>query len=263
MARPRVYKTEAVVVRQSPMGEADRIVTLLSPERGQIRAVAKGVRRAGGRLTGHLELLNRVQVSVAEGRNLDIVVEAQCLDGFPALRNDLGKVAAGMYVAEIADAFSVPQENDHRDSDARKVYELVAEALGRLEAGDPADELLAGFKVRILALAGLAPEMSACVECGLSLAQRDHAYSAAAGGIVCPDCITSAPGPFLPVSVNAIKALRYYMSQGLAGAAALKVPSAVRKDAGRILDTHLRYHLDREPRSAGFLQSIGRDQAGP
>ncbi|MDD9994445.1 MAG: DNA repair protein RecO [Dehalococcoidia bacterium] len=236
MARPRVYKTEVVVVRQSPMGEADRIVTLLSPERGQIRAVAKGVRRAGGRLTGHLELLNRVQVSLAEGRNLDIVVEAQCLDGFPALRSDLGKVAAGMYLAEIADAFSVPQENDHRDSDARKVYELVAEALGRLEAG---------------------------VECGLGLAQRDHAYSAAAGGIVCPDCITGAPGPFLPVSVNAIKALRYYMSQGLAGAAALKVPYAVRKDAGRILDTHLRYHLDREPRSAGFLQSIGRDQAGP
>ena len=132
MARPRVYKTEGIVVRQSPMGEADRVLTLLSPERGQIRAVAKGVRRARGRLTGHLELLNRVHVSISKGRNLDIVVEAQCLDGLPALRNDLGRVAAGMYVAELADAFSVPQDDDHRDSDVRKVYELVTEALSRL-----------------------------------------------------------------------------------------------------------------------------------
>ena len=263
MTRPRVYKTEAVVVRQSPLGEADRVVTLLSPERGQIRAVAKGVRRAKGRLSGHLELLNRVQVSIAEGRNLDIVVEAHCLDGLPALRSDLGKVAAGMYVAELADYFSVPQEDDHRDSGVRKVYELVTETLRRLEAGAPADELLARFKVRLLALAGLAPELSVCVECGLSLAQREHAYSAAAGGMVCPDCITSAPGPFLPVSVNAIKTLRYYMSQGLAGAASLKVPSAVHADASRVLDTHLRYHLDREPRSASFLQSLGREPSGP
>ncbi len=263
MPRPRVYKTEAVVVRQSPLGEADRVVTLLSPERGQIRAVAKGVRRTSGRLTGHLELLNRVQVSLAEGRNLDIVVEAQCLDGFPALRSDLGKVAAGMYVAEMADAFSVPQEDDHGDSDAREIYGLVAEALGRLEAGGPADGLLACFKVRLLAVAGLAPELSVCIECGLTLEQREHAYSAAAGGMVCPDCVTVAPGPFLTVSVSAIKTLRYYMSQGLAGAASLGVPSPVLADVSRVLDTHLRYHLDREPRSAGFLQSIGRDPAGP
>ena len=73
MAKPRIYKTEAVVVRQSPLGEADRVITMLSPEHGQIRAVAKGVRRSTGRLTGHLELLNRVEVSVAEGRNLDVV----------------------------------------------------------------------------------------------------------------------------------------------------------------------------------------------
>jgi len=65
MAKPRIYKTEAVVVRQSPLGEADRIITMLSPEYGQIRAVAKGVRRLNSRLTGHLELLNHVEVSVA------------------------------------------------------------------------------------------------------------------------------------------------------------------------------------------------------
>ena len=262
MARPRVYKTEGIVVRQSPMGEADRVLTLLSPERGQIRAVAKGVRRARGRLTGHLELLNRVHVSISKGRNLDIVVEAQCLDGLPALRNDLGRVAAGMYVAELADAFSVPQDDDHRDSDVRKVYELVTEALSRLDSGGPANELLACFKIRLLALAGFAPELSVCVECGLSLAQRDHSYSATAGGIVCPGCIIGAPGPLLPVSVNAVKALRYYMSQGLAGAASLEVPFAVQADAGRVLDTHLRHHLDRDPRSASFLQSLGRYPPG-
>ena len=73
MSRLRVYRTEGVVIRQMPLGEADRILTLCSPDMGKVRAVAKGVRRTRSRLGGHLELLNRVSVSVAIGRNLDTI----------------------------------------------------------------------------------------------------------------------------------------------------------------------------------------------
>ena len=256
MARPRVYKTEAVVVGQSPIGEADRVVTLLSPERGKIRAVAKGVRRSAGKLTGHLELLSTVSVSIAEGRNLDIVTEAQCTRTLTSLRGDLDRVAAAMYAAELADAFSVPQEGVGRDPGIRRIYDLVTETLSRLNGGGPARELVSCYGVLLLSAAGLAPELMACVECGGSLARTDHALSASAGGIVCPRCVAGAPGPMLTVSVSAVKVLRHYAEAGLAGAESLRVPPAVSAEIARVLDAHLRHHLDRDPRSAGFLRSL-------
>lgn len=262
MAKPRVYKTEAVVVRQSPLGEADRIVTLLSPQYGQIRAVAKGVRRMTGRLTGHLELLNHVRVSLAEGRNLDVITEAQSLDGFPALRDDLGRLSVAMYMAELADGFAMPEDHGPPDAQGRGVYELLVASLTRLENGGPQDRLLPYFLVRVLALSGLAPEMSRCIECGRRLEQRSHAYSASGGGMVCPDCVGGAPGPFLSVSVGAIKLLRYYQGRELDDAIGLDAPPALLVEAMRVLDAHLRNHLDREVRSGRFLQTLDREAAG-
>lgn len=258
MAKPRIYKTEAVVVRQSPLGEADRIITMLSPEYGQIRAVAKGVRRLNSRLTGHLELLNHVEVSVAEGRNLDVISEAQCLSGYPSLRDDLDRVSAGMFLAELADGFAMPEGHGPPDAHGREVYGLLVETLGRLESGEPPERLLPIFQLRVLAFAGLAPEMTLCGQCGRALEQRHHAYSAGAGGIACPDCVTSAPGPFLSVSVRAIKLLRYYQTRTLDEAVALDVPDDVMQEVNRVLDAHLRHHLDREIRSGRFLKTLDR-----
>ena len=87
MSRLRVYRTEGVVIRQMPLGEADRILTLCSPDMGKVRAVAKGVRRTRSRLGGHLELLNRVSVSVAIGRNLDTISEASAISTFSGIRS--------------------------------------------------------------------------------------------------------------------------------------------------------------------------------
>jgi DNA repair protein RecO (recombination protein O) len=262
MAKPRTYKTEAVVVRQSPLGEADRIITMLSPERGQIRAVAKGVRKSTGRLTGHLELLNRVEISVAEGRNLDVVTEAQCLDGFPALRDDLERVSAGMFLAELVDGFAMPEGHGPPDAQGQEMYRLLVQTLDRLNRGQPVERLLPYFQVRVLALSGLSPELTVCVQCGRTLEQRRHAYSAGGGGIACPDCVSDAPGPFLSVSVGAIKLLRFYQSRGLDEAVELDAPPGVLEEANRLLDAHLRHHLDREIRSSRFLKTLDREQAG-
>ena len=257
MARPRIYRTEVVVVRQTPLGEADRILTMLSPEHGQVRAVARGVRKSTGRLTGHLELLSRVSVSIAEGRALDTVVEAQCLDAMTPLREDLGRLAAGMYVAELADIFALPQERESRDPNARYIFELLTAALSLLGSGAPVQELVACMQLRLLDLAGLSPELVVCVECGLRLEPRDHAFSVAAGGVICPACVAGAPGPVVPVSVDAIKVMRHYGTGDLSAAVRLRVTTTVLGEIGRALRSHLRYHLDREPRSAAFLEKAG------
>ena len=103
MAPPRSYRTEALTLRRSPLGEADLLITLYSKDRGKIRAVAKGARRPVSKLVGHLEPLIRVQLSLSVGRNLDVITQAQVLDSFHPLKEDLGGITKGLYVAELID----------------------------------------------------------------------------------------------------------------------------------------------------------------
>ena len=121
MSRLRVYRTEGVVIRQMPLGEADRILTLCSPDMGKVRAVAKGVRRTRSRLGGHLELLNRASVSVAIGRNLDTISEASAISTFSGIRTDLRRISRAMYVAELVDCFSMEGNGN------QAIYHLAAQ----------------------------------------------------------------------------------------------------------------------------------------
>ena len=111
--RLRTYKTEGVVLKQMPLGEADRILTILTPDVGKVRAVARGVRRAKSRLGGHLDLLNQVSVSLSKGRSLDAVNEAEAFRSFRVLREDLERVSKALYMAELADGFSVEDRKRH------------------------------------------------------------------------------------------------------------------------------------------------------
>ena len=93
MSRLRTYKTEAVVLKQINLGEADRILTLYTPDQGKVRAVARGVRRPKSKLSGHLELLNQASVSLSYGRNLDSINEAQSIRSFRGIRDDLSRIS--------------------------------------------------------------------------------------------------------------------------------------------------------------------------
>src|SRR5438270_4287523 len=100
---PRVYRTEAVVLRQRRLGEADRIVTFFSPQLGKIDAVAKGVRKQTSRKAGHLEPLSWTSLLLATGQNLDIITQSETVESFLPLREDLQRLARGLYVCELVD----------------------------------------------------------------------------------------------------------------------------------------------------------------
>ncbi len=99
MPKPRTYQTEAIVIRKIKLGEADRILTLYTPQLGKIRAVAKGVRRPRSKLAGHLELLTHSLVSLARGRNLDTIIGSQTINSFLLLKSDLELGAYALYRA--------------------------------------------------------------------------------------------------------------------------------------------------------------------
>ena len=95
MAPPRTYRCEALTLKTAPLAEADLLVTLFTRERGKLRAVARGARRVSSKLIGHLEPLTQVRLSMAQGRNLDYVNQAQVIDGFSDLKQDLDATTKG------------------------------------------------------------------------------------------------------------------------------------------------------------------------
>ena len=113
MARARAIRTESIVLRQQVFGEVDRLLTILPPDRGKLRAIAKGVRRPSSRKAGHLDLFMRADVLLALGRNLDIITQAQTLDPYRAVREDLLRSSYASYCVELLDSFTPEGEANH------------------------------------------------------------------------------------------------------------------------------------------------------
>jgi len=251
MSRPRSYKTEGIVLKQTPLGEADRILTLCTPELGNVRAVAKGVRRMNSKLGGHLELLNNVSVSLAEGRSLDVVTEAEAVRSFRGLRDDLERLSKALYVAELVDGFSSER------SPNREVYTLLIDTLGWMEVAQQPNLLLRHFEIQLLEHSGYRPELYSCVECRSSLDPRDHLFDCSLGGALCPTCRVASSQALIPISLNAMKVLRFLQREGdYARVAGLKVSRGLILEIERLLRAYLRFVGEREMKSADFMNLV-------
>ena len=251
MPRFRTYSTEAIVVRQTSLGETDRVLTLFTPELGKLGAVAKGVRRPGSRMGGHLELLNLVRVSLAQGRTLDTVTDAHAVQTFAGLRGRLHSISRAMYAAELVDRFSIDR------SPNLPVYRLLLEALTLLDAGPEAPALLRHFELMLLDHSGYRPELFRCVECRAELQPSGHTFSNALGGVLCPDCRAGAGDPPTRVSLEGMKVLRYLQRAPELGASArLRASASVAAELERLCHLYVRHILDRELKSAAFVNTV-------
>ena len=248
MSRVRTYRTEGVVIRQMPLGEADRILTLCSPDMGKVRAVAKGVRRTKSRLGGHLELLNRASVSVAIGRNLDTISEAYAISTFGDIRGDLKRVSRGLYVAELVDCFSFEGNGN------QAIYSLLLGTLHSLERGTNLDMLMRWFEMRLLDCSGYLPELVHCVECREWLEPADHLFACESGGALCPNCRVSSEGALLPLPMNTMKTLRFVQREtSFDKLESLSVTPSILNDMERLMRSYIRHIVEREVRSADFV----------
>jgi DNA repair protein RecO (recombination protein O) len=180
---PGPVKTEAVVLRSLRYGEADRILHLYTPHRGRMGAIAKGVRRARSRFGGRLEPFFRLRVELHEGRGeLLTVTGAQTIDGHPGLRRDARALDAAARACDaVGRLFETPEPHP-------AVFNLLCHKLSLLDE-QPASATRAGalaFRLKLLAAAGLAPQLGSCVQCGDP--QHLVGFSPAAGGVVCNAC---------------------------------------------------------------------------
>ncbi|NDJ53678.1 MAG: DNA repair protein RecO, partial [Chloroflexi bacterium] len=187
MPATRVFRTEAIVMRRQNLGEADRLLTLFTRERGKHKAIAKGVRKAKSRKAGHLELFSRTDLLIAQGQTFDIVTQAELLDGFTPLRQDLEKLAYASHFIELADAFS--EEGD----ETNPLYALLAGGLLWLCDTQDMRRTSRTYELRLLDLVGYRPELFHCIVCGEMLRAEDQFFSPYDGGVVCPSCALLHP----------------------------------------------------------------------
>ncbi|MBI2935449.1 MAG: DNA repair protein RecO [Chloroflexi bacterium] len=254
MDRARLYKTEAVVLKQAPVGEKDRILTLYTPYLGKLRAAAKGVRRPGSKLAGHLEPLVHCRLMLARGRNLDVVTQAETIASFVRIRNDLDRIAYAIYCAELVDAFTPDQEANS------PVFSLLLDTLGYIEEGET-PKCLRYFELHLLRHLGYMLELHRCVECNREIAPEAHAFAPAGGGVACTNCLGRLTGPVLPLSLNALKALRYLQGRQYASARRLHLTASLAMEIEGLLRASLQHLLERELRSTAFLRQLRREEA--
>ena len=249
MARPRNYQTEAIIIKKTKLGEADRILTLYTPDLGKIQAVARGVRRPKSKMAGHLELLTHSKISLARGRNLDIVTGAQTIDSFLPLKTDLWLTAYGLYIIELVNQITPDQSADEA------LFHLMLEALTNLCTSDNQVLLLRYFELKMLEMTGFRPQLHECVSCHQPLEPLVNSFCAGTGGMLCPLCALKQPFSF-EVSVNALKVLRFIQDNNFTAVSRLKVNSMLARELEALTRHYLRYLLEREVKSVAWLDTL-------
>ena len=235
-----LYRDHAVVLRTIRLGEADRIVTVVTAGRGKVRAVAKGVRKTKSRFGGRLEPLTHVSMLCYEGRELDIVTQAETVESFRAVREDLDRLAKATSLLEAVD--QVAQEGHS----ALRLYQMLLGALRALAASD-SPLLVPAFFLKLLALEGFVVALGDCALCGTD---EDLAgFDPAAGGMVCQACGPARPGL---VSGEALALVRRILDGGLAGALQ-EAPGPATAEVSRLAAAAMEHHLERRLRSVGVL----------
>jgi DNA repair protein RecO (recombination protein O) len=239
-----VYRDEGVVLRTHKLGEADRIITLLTRHHGRVRAVAKGVRRTSSRIGGRLEPFMLADVQLHEGRSLDVVTQVETLAPYAAgIVGDYRRYTAGTAMLETAERLT-----DVEKEPATQQFLLLVGGLRALADGahDPG-LVLDAFLLRSLSVAGWAPSFHDCTRCG---APGPHAaFSLPAGGSVCAEC--RPPGSAAPA-----RATLELLAALLAGDWAVADASEVRhrREGSGLVAAFLQWHLERGLRSLRLVE---------
>lgn len=248
-SRQRLYRTEGIVIRHSDVGEADRVLVLYTPDRGKVRVVAKGVRRPGSRLAGHVEPLVHSAFLVARGRNLDIVTQAQTVHAFTMLRQDLERIGWGSYLAELLDRMA-PEQAENLPA-----FQLLLEALEHLDLGRAPEMLARSYELHLLGYMGYRPQLFRCVSCEGELAAHAHVFSSTLGGVLCPRC-REQDMRARALSLEALKVLRYLQRTGLDEAEQLRVRPACRREIADLLYAYIRTILECDLNAVEFLEAL-------
>jgi DNA repair protein RecO (recombination protein O) len=245
----RSLRVEAIVLKHSDFGEADRLLTLYTREQGKLRALAKGARKPRSRKGGHIEPFSEVSLQLGKGSSLYIVSQAEARDTHAALSENLVALGYASYVVELLDKFTYDGDEN------RGLFRLLRETLGRLGQSAEAELAVRYYEVRLLDLLGFRPELQQCLNCGKQIQAEDQYFSIQKGGVLCPECGRREPGAD-PISMPALKYLRHFQRSSYADATRAQMPPSVKLELETLMDHYLTYLLERALNSPRFLRRV-------
>jgi DNA repair protein RecO (recombination protein O) len=240
----RSSTTDAIVLRARPLGEADRVYTLLTRARGKVDAVAKGVRRPRSSMGGRLEPLAEVFVALHRGRSLDVITEVRTvLSHWTGLARPDALATASLF-AETIDLFCEPE------LPLPEIYVLLTGAIAAVAASVAPAALVPRFQLRLLHALGLAPADDACVRCGEGFNQHGAWLDLEAGGLGCERCY-GARGDAHALDPEDVGNFRALGAERGAGAALRATPQVA-----RAADDIVTWHLGKRPKARALVYEL-------
>lgn len=255
MPSPKLYKTEAIVLKSSDLGEADRLLTLYAPHLGKLRAVARGARKPKSKLGGHVEPLTHSLMMLAQGHTLDVVSQSQTLHAFQSIREDLGRLSLGLYAADLVNSFTEERQENI------PLFRLLIDTLDWLSAAADTprqkaqDTVIHHFELHLLEYLGYQPQLQNCVHCHCALEPVTNFFSPNTGGIVCPGC--REHGAWVkPISVNALKCLRLFQASPRGDACHVKLNTELSLELKQHIQGYMRHLLEKDIKSATWIDRL-------
>ncbi len=248
-----LYKAEAVVLRAEPFGESHRLVTLLTPAHGRLRAVAKGARRPVSRLAAALMPFTHCRLLLWQGRSLDGISQAEVCQSYRAVRADLVRMAAALYACELAGELVPERPESQRETAA--AFRLMLAFLDLLATGGRPDLALRYCELHLLSLSGFRPRFDRCPLCGGPL-EGAVLFSPAAGGCLCRGCTGHGRAGGVWLGAGAVRLAMALHRSRPAQAAALPVAPAVVDELAAALESHLQHVLDKRLKARDFWEAV-------
>jgi DNA repair protein RecO (recombination protein O) len=246
----RSFRVDAVVLRHSDYGEADRLLTLYTRQLGKTRALAKGARKIASRKAGHIEPFTHVKLQLAKGRDMPILTQADTVEAYQPLREDLILTSQAAYVLELLDRFTYEDETENL-----AIFRLLTETLARLASKSDPWLVIRYYEMRLLDHLGFRPRLFECANCGREILAEDQFFSFSAGGVICPRCGHGLPN-VKPISVETLKYLRHFQRSSYADASRARPSPEVQNEAEDLMQGYFTYLLERELNTPGFLKRI-------
>jgi len=247
----RTFRTSALILKRRDFGEADRLLTILSPTHGKCDAIAKGARKPVSTKTGHVELFTCADMLITRGREIDIATQAEMTNPFLRLREDLRAGAYANYIAELVDKFTFDG-----DQDLHSLYDLTYITFQRLCDEQDPRLTVRYFELHLLDLVGFRPDLQQCVITHETILPEDQFFSYADGGVVNPRAHHLTTGT-IPVSMDALHLMRhmqrsdYEHVRGLQG-----IKSWVYSEVEKILLGYISFLLERRLESIEFIRRV-------
>lgn len=247
--KERSLRVEGVILKHQNWGETDRLLTIFTRELGKISAVAKGVRKPRSRKAGHLEPFTRASLFLARGRDLFILTQAEAVDTYNDIKDDLVKLSYASYAVELLTSFTYEGEEN------RNLYRLITNTMSRLDKGDEVNVLIHYYEIRLLDYVGYRPQLINCVHCHNEILPENQFFSVVLGGVLCPRCgrnDVKAP----KISTDALRYFRHFQRSSYRSALRAKIKPRVNMELEKLMNYYLTHILEKALKTPSFLKRM-------